>query len=43
MLFYQISMGGTGWYMKPMPMIFLFSASRYSFFNMWNFIGALVW
>ena len=29
--FYQISLGGISWYMKPMPVIFLFSSSRDSF------------
>ena len=37
MLSYKIILGGTSCYMKPMPVIFLFSATCDSFYNMWNF------
>ena len=37
MLFYKIRPGGTSWYMKPVPVIFLFSATHDSLYNMWNF------
>ena len=37
MLFSQMSLGGTSWNMKNMPMIFLFSASRDSLYNMRNY------
>ena len=33
----KISMGGTGWYIKPMRLIFLFSATCYSLSNMCTF------
>ena len=35
-LFSKTRLGVTIWYMKTMPMIFLFSAARYSLSNMWN-------
>ena len=37
MLFYQIILGGISWHMKPMPVIFLFSASRESLSQTWNY------
>ena len=37
MIFYKIMMEGTSWNMKPMPVIFLFSATRECFSSMWNF------
>ena len=37
MLFDQISIGGISRHMKPMPVIFLFSASRDSFPQTWNY------
>ena len=33
----KIRLGVTSWYMKPMPMIFLFCAAHDSLCNMWNF------
>ena len=37
MLFYQVIMGGTSWHMKLMPVIFLFSTARDSFYSLWGF------
>ena len=37
MVYSKIFMGGTSWYMKPMPVIFLFSAACDSLSNMRNF------
>ena len=37
MLFYKIRLGGTSWYTKPTPVIFLFIAARDSLSNMCNF------
>ena len=37
MLIYQMKLGGTSWNMKPMPVIFLFSASRESLYQIWNY------
>ena len=37
MLFSQIGLGGVSWYMKPMPVVFLFSASRDSLSQMWKY------
>ena len=33
----KIRLGGTSLYMKPLPVIFLFSSARDSFSNTWNF------
>ena len=33
----KIMLGGTSWYMKPMPVVFLFIATRDSFSNIWNY------
>ena len=37
MLIYQMKLGGTSWNMKPMPVIFLFSATRDLLYQTWNF------
>ena len=39
MLSYKIRFGGTSWYMKPMPVFFPFSATRYSLYNMCIFLS----
>ena len=36
-LFSKIRLVGTSWYMKPMPMIFLFSTTCDLLYNMWEF------
>ena len=37
MLFAQIKMVITNWQLKPMPVIYIVSATCDSFSNMWNF------
>ena len=38
MLFSKKYLGGISWHMKPMPVIFLFSASRDSLYQTWIFL-----
>ena len=43
MLFYQIRLGVTSWYKKPMPVIFPIYGASALLYIICNFIGTIVW